>query len=190
MADESLLNYRQLLDELGQLCATQKTGTVMIATTDNALVRVLLDRGQIISLSVGSKSGADAVLLVRAIKAGRLRFSPGTTAGAREAEGLPPTDKLLAMLAGGGAATPADAGRKAHAAATVDTAVLAQLEAALIEYLGPMGSLIWQEQLAAAGNPRDSSGLSRAIDAAAAQIGDTAKTQRFKEQARKLIGRG
>jgi hypothetical protein len=189
MADESLLNYRQLLDELGQLCATQKTGTVMIATTDNALVRVLLDRGQIISLSVGSKSGADAVLLVRATKAGRLRFSPGTTAGAHETGALPPTGKLLAMLAGGGA-TPADAGRKAPAAVAVDTAVLAQLEAALIEYLGPMGSLIWQEQLAAAGNPRDSAGLARAIDAAAAQIGDPAKTQRFKEQARKLIGRG
>jgi hypothetical protein len=189
VSDESLLSYRQLLDELGQLCAAQKSGTVLIATADNVLVRVLLERGQIISLSVGTKCGVDAVPLVRTIKAGRLRFSAGTTTGARETEALPPTDNLLALLAG--AAGPADAARKTPAtAAAAGSAVFAQLEAALVEYLGPMGSLIWQEQLAAAGNPRDSAALNRAIDAAAAQIGDPAKTQRFKEQARKLINRG
>mgnify|MGYP003423083326 CR=1 FL=1 len=175
-ADDTLLSYKQLLHELGQLCTRKQTGTALIATQENMLVRVILDRGQIISLTVGSKSGQDAIPLVRAVKAGRLRFSEGGATVAREAEALPPTDKLLQLLGGNVGA--------------VGATVLTQIEDALIEHLGPMGSLIWREQLNAAADARTPAGLARAIEAAAKQIGDPGKIQRFKEQALKLLKSG
>ena len=182
-ADDTLLSYKQLLQELGQLCTRKQTGTALIATQENMLVRVILDKGRIISLTVGSKSGQDAIPLVRAVKAGRLRFSEGGATVTREAEALPPTDKLLQLL-GGNVGAPAPAG------AAVGAAVLTQIEDALIEHLGPMGSLIWREQLNAAADARTPAGLARAIEAAAKQIGDPGKIQRFKEQALKLLKSG
>lgn len=181
-ADDTLLNTRQLLHELGQLCALKKTGTALIATPDNLLVRVVMETGRIVSLAVGSKSGLDAIALVRAIRAGRLRFSEGSVTAAREAEALPPTEQLLQMLGGGGAPAPA--------AGAISAAVLTRIEDALIEHLGPMGSLIWREQLDAAPDGRTPTGVARAIDAAARQIGDPGKIQRFREHALKLLKGG
>lgn len=181
-ADDTLLNTRQLLQELGQLCALKKTGTALIATQDNMLVRIAVDAGRIVSLAVGSKSGLDAIALVRAVKAGRLRFSEGSVTASRD-EALPPTEQLLQMLGGSGSAS-------APAAGAVSAAVLARIEDALIEYLGPMGSLIWREQLDAAPDARTPTGVARAIDAAAKQIGDPGKIQRFKELALKLLKGG
>jgi hypothetical protein len=181
-ADDTLLNTKQLLQELGQLCALKKTGTALIATQDNMLARIVLDAGRIVSLAVGSKSGLDAIALVRAVKAGRLRFSEGSAPAGREAEVLPPTEQLLQML--GGSSTPAPA------AGSVKAAVLTQIEDALIEHLGPMGSLIWREQLDATPDGHTPTGVARAIDTAARQIGDPGKIQRFKEQALKLLKGG
>lgn len=183
-ADDTLLNTKQLLQELGQLCTLKKTGTALIATQDNMLIRIVMDVGRIVSLAVGSKSGPDAIALVRAVKAGRLRFSEGSVTTTREAEALPPTDKLLQMLGGGGSAPPAPGG------GAVSAAVLTRIEDALIEHLGPMGSLIWREQLDAAPDARTPAGVARAIDTAARQIGDPGKIQRFKEQALKLLKGG
>ena len=182
-ADDTLLNTRQLLQELGQLCTLKKTGTALIATQDNQLIRIVMDMGRIVSLAVGSKSGPDAIALVRAVKAGRLRFSEGGATAAREAEALPPTDKLLQMLGGsGGAPTPAGG--------SVSAALLTRIEDALIEHLGPMGSLIWREQLDAAPDGRTPTGVARAIEVAAKQIGDPGKIQRFRELALKLLKGG
>jgi|MudIll2142460700_1097286.scaffolds.fasta_scaffold00624_7 hypothetical protein len=182
-ADDTLLNTRQLLQELGQLCTLKKTGTALIATQDNQLIRIVMDAGRIVSLAVGSKSGPDAIALVRAVKAGRLRFSEGGATAAREAEALPPTDKLLQML-GGGVSAPAPA------VGSVSAALLTRIEDALIEHLGPMGSLIWREQLDAAPDARTPPGVARAIEAAAKQIGDPGKIQRFRELALKLLKGG
>ena len=182
-ADETLLSHKQLLQELGQLCTLKMTGTALIATSENMLVRIIIDHGRIVSLAVGSKSGPDAIPLVRAVKAGRLRFSEGGATAAREAEALPPTDKLLQMFSGNGGA-PAPAG------GTVGAPVLTQIEDALIEELGPMGSLIWREQLSATADSRTPAGLVRAIEAVANQIGDPAKIMRFKEHALKVLKGG
>lgn len=182
-ADETLLNQKQLLQELGQLNLLKKTGTALIATPENLLARVIFDHGRIVSLTVGSNTGPDAIPLVRTIKAGRLRFSEGGTTAAREVEALPPTDKLLQMLGGNG-------GAPAPAAGAVNAAVITKIEDALIEFLGPMGSLIWREQLNAAPDARTPVGLARAIEAAAKQIGDPGKIQRFREQALKLLKGG
>ena len=83
-----------------------------------------------------------------------------------------------------------EVGAPAPAGAAVSTALLTQIEDALIEHLGPMGSLIWREQLNAAADARTPAGLARAIEAAARQIGDPSKIQRFKEQALKLLKSG
>lgn len=180
--DDTLLNVKQLLQQLSQLCALGKTGTALIATPDNTLVRVIIEQGRIVSLGIGSRTGQDAIPLVRAVKAGRLRFSEGAAGAGRAPEALPPTDKLLQMLGGNGGAS--------TAGATVNNVVLTKIEEALIEHLGPMGSLIWREQLDTIPDANSPAGLARAIEAAAAQIGDTAKIMRFKEQALKALKGG
>lgn len=182
-ADDTVLNAKQLLQQLGQLCTLRKTGTAMIATADNTLVRVVIEQGQIVSLAVGSRTGQDAIPLVRAVKAGRLRFSEGAATAGRAPEGLPPTDQLLQMLGGNGATATAGA-------ATVSPALITRLEDALIDHLGPMGSLVWREQLEATPDSRTPAGLVRAIESAAAQIGDPAKIMRFREQALKILKGG
>ena len=178
--DNSPLNYGQLVNALQDLCQQKRSGTILVATHDNNLARILLDGGRIVSVVFGQKRDSDALVLVRQITSCRVKFSEGVV-GSHEGTNLPATGTILRMLGGGGAKTPGGAGTTAIEAA------LGVIEQELIEVLGPMASLIWGEHLEKAGKPLTPATITRLLQTVASEISDPAKRQHFKEQVEKKI---
>ena len=180
--DNGWLDNRGVMTERGRLCQLKKSGTVLIATQDNNLARVLLDAGEIISMMFGQKHGQEVIPLVRNITAGRVRFSESKTGGMRDSESLPPTEIILRQLGANVPAARLDSGRPIGASA------LKLIEEELVEFLGPMATLVWHENLDKIANPGKPENLARLIDTVAAEIGEPAKIQRFKQQVRDKLG--
>lgn len=184
------LTYAQLLDELRQACVEKQTGTMMIATKDNQLARILLRDGEIVSINYRLQNGRDAVPLLKEIKQARIKFSLGKTAGGgdRGAGNLPSTAEILRLL-GADNATPAPV-TATTGSVSVDQLPQAMkiIEAELIEVLGPLASLVWNEHVTPTDKPVSASKLRLLIDNLAKEIGDPAKVQRFKDVVWQKIG--
>lgn len=187
------MSYRQLMRELGALCAAKRTGTMFIATTDNHSARIGLRQGDIVSLVFRTQRGVDALDHLRKITAGRWSFSDAVVDKATHAE-LPRTADLLALLLGDESPLPAPV-LPVPAPAAVASAedqqlarARAAIEAELTEFVGPIAPLLCREHIAraaAAGPPWD---WTRLVDAVAREIGDRAKEERFKLQALARLG--
>lgn len=190
------MSYRQLMTELGALCAAKGTGTMFIATTDNHSARIGLRQGDIVSLVFRTQRGLDALDHIRKITAGRFSFSDAVLDKAAHAD-LPYTADLLALLVGEESplpppalALPLAAAPRAPAPAAaqpIDNPQLARaqavIESELTEFVGPIAPLLCRERIAraaAAGPPWDWREL---VEAVAREIGDRAKEDRFKQQA-------
>ena len=182
--DNSLLDNRGLMAEIGRLCQQKKSGTLLIATQDNSLARILLDTGEIVSMIQGQKHGVDAIPLIRSITAGRIKFSEGKAVGIRDSDSLPPTETVLRQL---GAHQPTV---RSAAGVPIGASALKLIEDELVELLGPMASLVWNEHLEKITEPSRPENLVRLIDAVALEIGDAGKIQRFKQQVRAKLGLG
>lgn len=190
------MSYRQLMTELGALCAAKRTGTMFLATTDNHSARIGLRQGDIVSLVFRTQRGLEALDHIRKITAGRFSFSDAVVDKGPHAD-LPHTSDLLALLVGEewplpppDSAPPAAAAPRTAAPAAaqpVDNPQLARaqavIESELTEFVGPIAPLLCREHLAraaAAGPPWDWREL---VEAVAREIGDRAKEERFKQQA-------
>ena len=187
-----------LVKELSGLCAGQRTGTMFIATTDNQSARIGLREGAIVSVVFRTRRGLEAADHLRKITGGRFSFSE-TIVDRVASDDLPSTSALLALLAGEAsplppiqpAAAPLSAPRPAPppAAPAAPAAVRAALsraqstvEAELMEFVGPIASVLCREHFAraaTAGPPFDWPAI---VDAIAREIGDRAKEERFKQQ--------
>ncbi len=192
------ISYGELLKELGALCATRRTGTMFIATTDNQSARIGLREGEIVSVVFRTRRGLEAADHLRKITGGRFSFSE-TIVDRVSSEDLPPTSALLALLAGEASAMPPShpagpppsASRPAPPIAPAATPAAARaalsraqstIEAELMEFVGPIASVLCREHIAraaSAGPPFDWPAL---VDAIAREIGDRAKEERFKQQ--------
>lgn len=185
MADDTLLSYRELMDELRRYCLEKRTGSLMIATSENILVRLLLGEGAIQSISVGGKQGQPALALFKSIKSGRIRFSDGK-GGMQPDASLPSTQEILLEL-GGGSPSP-EAGRVTR---PVDSkklpAILKAMENELVDVLGPMAAIVWAERLGKLQDITRAGALSSLVDDLAKEIDDPQKARRFKEQAWKIL---
>lgn len=190
MADQTApLTYGQLIDELRRACVDKRTGTMMIATQENQLARILFEDGEIVSIACGLKRGRDAIPLLQEIKQARVKFSRGKIGSHSGA--LPPTAEIMRMLSGETAA-PAAATTTAPATAglTADQVpkALKVIETELIEFLGPLANIVWAEHLERIGTPVGVRKLHGLVDGLAKEIGDPTKIQRFKEQVWQKIG--
>lgn len=172
--DNSLLSYDQMVGTLRNFCQQKKSGTMLVATHDNNLARILLDDGKIVSVVFGQKRDSDAIAMLREITNCRVKFSDNVV-GSHTSANLPATGTILRML-GGGADAPGEAGK------TSIRSPLEIIEHELVDVLGPMASLIWEELLAKAGKPLTPDAITRLLQMAAAEISDPAKRQHFKEQ--------
>ena len=188
-SETAVLKYKDLVDELRRLTIEKKTGTVLIATQDNQLARILIDNGEIIGLAYGLKHGLEAVPAISSISEGRVKFSESKV-GSHEAGQLPPTHELLQLLAPGKAAAPTRAKEQQRASLRPDQvpAALKIVENELVEFLGPMASIVWQEYLDKEGKPSRVDQLLHLVNALTKEIGDPAKVAQFKEQVTKKMG--
>ena len=192
------ISYGELVKELGALCAANRTGTMFIATTDNQSARIGLREGEIVSVVFRTRRGLEAADHLRKIAGGRFSFSQ-TIVDRESSDDLPSTSALLALLAGEASplppshpsGPPPSASRPATPAAPAATSAAARaalsraqstIEAELMEFVGPIASVLCREHIAraaSAGPPFDWTAL---VDAIAREIGDGAKEERFKQQ--------
>jgi hypothetical protein len=189
------MSYRELMAELGALCAAKRTGTMFIATTDNHAARIGLRQGDIVSLVFRAQRGLEALDHIRKITAASFSFSDAVMDKAAHAD-LPYTTDLLALMIGEEPPLPpaapaprlAAAPRAPAAAATPPfehpqlVRAQAVIESELTEFVGPIAPLLCREHIArtaAAGPPWNWHEL---VDAVAREIGDSAKDARFKQQ--------
>ncbi len=182
------LSYPQLVEELRRACVEKRTGTMMIATHDNQLARILLRDGEIVSISYRLKNGLDAVPLLKEITQARVKFSQGKT-GADQANGaLPATDEIMRMLGGIKAVPPTPTPTAGTVGADQVPKALKIIETELTEFLGPLANFVWTEHLERAGKPMTANKLRALVDGLAKEIGDPTKVQLFKEKIWQRIG--
>lgn len=170
------------MDQLLRLCIEKRSGTALIATDDNHLARIVIENGTITYVDYRLKKGEAAIPLIRQINAGRLKFSEGKL-GPHDEGRLPAGADGLLLLTG-------DSSRPRSGTQAPATIPMNQIQVAikiiegeLIEFLGPMGSIVIAEQLNNAGGPPKSAHkLKEIVDKAAKEIGDPAKITRFQEQ--------
>lgn len=187
MAENSTpLSYAQLLDELRTACVEKRTGTMMIATQDNQLARIVFQDGDLISIVYRLKNGREAIPLLKEIKQARVKFSQGTVTGS--AGNLPATAETMRMLSGDKAV----AGASAPVAGSLGTdqipKALKIIEAELVDFLGPLANIVWTEHVERLGKPVGANKLHSLVDGLAKEIGDPTKMQRFKEQVWRKVG--
>lgn len=188
MADEhiSFSNYGELLRIISGLCANGQTGSLFIISETNCFARVVIAAGNIIYLEYRLKKGTEAVPVFLEIEHGTLDFKDGKVIS-HKASPLPSTPDLLAQLGGEtlptvGAPQPAAAAGK-HSAANA----LKIIEDELIDVLGPMASLVWEEHLERAGGPAADIDFGQLISSVSTEIDDPDKAAQFRTHVREIL---
>jgi hypothetical protein len=185
----------QLVSELKILCREGRTGTAYVVTDDNRMARLGLAAGKIDFIWFHSRRGADALILMSHIHAGRLRFEDGVKAAADAAD-LPTTAEILEFLlapqSGVGSPSPAQQSRSGTPPPASDTqqqgppavgaAERTMIEEILTDYVGPMASIICDEQL------NECSDLESALNSLAAEIQDSGQIKEFLDRVHARLG--
>lgn len=191
MADAhlSFANYGELLEIVAGLCADGRTGSLFIVSDTNCFARIVIAGGNIIYLEYRLKKGAEAIPLFVEIKHGTLDFKDGKVIS-HKASPLPPTSDLLGQLGGGApvAASTPKAKPAAKGSATPADA-FGLIEEELVDILGPMASLVWEEHLEQAGGPEADVDLGQLIDSVATEIDNPAKAAEFRSHVREMLAR-
>lgn len=178
-----LLNYQELIAEIHRLFAEKQTGTIFITTSDNHLVRLVLNKGEIVHLVYDTTHRSyDAIPLLKKIQAGRLQFARGIFEAADEIP-LPPTKELLYVLRGKGE----EKDLFTYSSKKVDSPfeeVIIQIKRALSNHIGPIAALICDEYIEKAGGIGNLNAIDALIDDVAKEIGESDTERLFKIQLR------
>jgi len=185
MDSDAVLGYAEIVREIERLHREGRTGTARVATPDNQLLQVVFSEGAILSVTFGTRQNVEAIRqFATARKGGRLRFSDGKVRVPEGGGALPDTIAVLRML---GITDPV----AGTAAVASGPAALAAVESEAVEFLGPMASIVWEEQLARIGDPDNPGALQRLIDTLAREISRIAnadKAEQFRAAVAKKLG--
>lgn len=149
---------------LQRLCSDGESGTLFLLTRENRQVRIGIEQGRITALSMLPFKGLAAIQALMLTTITSVRFQSQMVSPGRDE--LPGTETILNLLSAGGEAAPAAASAAssaaaapapASAAASADAAgswsppklsdeVLRIVEHEMAEYLGPIASLLVEEQ--------------------------------------------
>lgn len=99
MAERPWSTYQRLLDDLHQLCATERSGTLVCTTDLDAFATIVLHYGKIIALAFQGARGKAALPLLCTIQRQRSSFKEGMIL--RTEDDLPSTPVILQQLASG-----------------------------------------------------------------------------------------
>lgn len=202
------ITHPELLSLVRDLIAQGKTATLYITTDKNHSVVIGIDGGRIVALSSGLRHGEKAIPAIREMTEGNYRIE--SFAVPAHAHTLPPTQTILSLMQGedSTAEEAPDPQVAAHAelpAASSPTMALPSeplqplplafdpksahdtLCQILCDYLGPICSMICdenEEQLGGVHNPRD---LEVLIDLLAREIQEPSEAEEFTNRARERL---
>lgn len=194
MSEETYIPFRDLVNELKQLCDAGKTGVFFIATKANRSAQLMLEGGRVVFLYFFNKRGKDGLKLMTQIKAGRFRFQEGPINA--QPMDLPPTAEILEFLRAAAAgqapedisessipdAPPQEQSTPAPAAGGLSGEQKDKLESMLAVYIGPMAAIICEDHLDSATD------LDSAIEALAEEIPSEEQAAGFRTEAKKQLG--
>ncbi len=176
-----LLKYQELIAEVHRLFSEKQTGTIFITTSDNHLVRLVLNKGEIVHLVYDTNHRSyDAIPLLRKIQAGRLQFARGIFEATDEIP-LPPTEELLYVLKEKGE----EKDIVTYSPKKVDSQfdkVIIQIKRALSNHIGPIAALICDEYIEKAGGISNINAIDALIDDVAKEIDEPDTERLFKIQ--------
>ncbi|NJO16627.1 MAG: DUF4388 domain-containing protein [Thioploca sp.] len=176
-----LLKYQELIAEVHRLFSERQTGTIFITTSDNHLVRLVLNKGEIVHLVYDTNHRSyDAIPLLRKIQAGRLQFARGIFEATDEIP-LPPTEELLYVLKEKGE----EKDIVTYSPKKVDSQfdkVIIQIKRALSNHIGPIAALICDEYIEKAGGISNINAIDALIDDVAKEIDEPDTERLFKIQ--------
>ena len=150
------------IQTLRRLCDGVETGTLFLLTKENRQVRIGIEQGRITALSMLPFKGLAAVQALTTASITSVRFQAQMVSPGRDE--LPGTATILSLLSAGGGPEPAAAPTPAPASAPavapteggdtdagwsppkLSAEVLAIVEHEMAEYLGPIASLLIEEQ--------------------------------------------
>lgn len=179
---QDYIHYSEITLEIGRLSDQKASGTVFIATRDNHIAQMMLDRGEIVFIFFAGKRGQEALNLLTGIREGRYRFQEGGAVS--RGMPLPPTRDILLALSSGPAQTPSSSAEGAHApeGKGLSAAQKTLLETCLADCIGPMAAIICEDHFDSAGN------FQAAVDALAAEIPSPVQARKFREMVAKGVG--
>lgn len=177
----------EIVRELRDLRGQRAVGTYYLVTADNRQVRFGIANGEVVTLSVRASNLSAAFDAIAGLQIVRTRFAEDVLTVGSGTIALT-TDQVYAELlsrSGGdlppAAEKPAIAGPNSFSMPREQSRALRQL---LIEYLGPIGDLVYEEH-------RETAESAEALVAnLAREISDRGNADRFLTQARSLLQRG
>ena len=186
----SISGYEEVHPLVERMVDRQQSGSLFIRTEDNHLAVIAIKGGEIIFLAFGAKRGASAIPLIREIGSATYQVNR-MDAGYDQGE-LPATFEILAQLAAirGQAPLPASAPETPVSHGVYDTQeTLKALCQLLGEYMGPIASILCEEQSGNVGRAISEAELEGVIEHLSREIGKADEAQEFVTRARQLYGR-
>lgn len=177
------LNPSLLADLVAELAKEGRTGSLLVRSGDGHALMVVLREGRLIALSYGNHRGMAAMPDILAFSSGTYSFSEGVVG--HEQEGLPSAVEFAALLRG--AATPAQgdsAGTFKHPELFME-----RLAALLMEFVGPIATLLCENQALDLGAIQSLADALHRIDLLADEILDKAEQQSFQAKAAEMARR-
>ena len=179
------LPLKSIVGQLRMLCERHRTGTFLIATSDNRSARFVLERGQVLSASYARLQGLQAVEAIRGVSGGRCSFHTQVMMRRNGEQNLPDSAGLLEMLETGAMAVPPspESERNDVQESELSPSMLKDvLESELADFVGPMASLICDEHLQSLPIPARKADVAVLIDRIALETGDSRKAAQFRER--------
>jgi hypothetical protein len=178
---QDYIHYSEITLEIGRLSDQKASGTVFIATRDNHIAQMMLDRGEIVFIFYAGKRGHEALNLLTTIREGRYRFQEGGVVS--RGVPLPPTREILLTLSSGPGQVPSHA-NDAHApeGRGLSAAQKNLLESCLADCIGPMAAIICEDHFSSAGS------FQATVDALAAEIPSPGQARKFREMVAQGVG--
>lgn len=187
---QDILPFTEIVKELEKLCRNKATGTLSLTTAANRSAQLAIDHGEMVFIFYSGKMGEAALAAMAGIDAGRFRFQEGSLPTRRMT--LPATATILARLASGAtssgspagssvgspaapASAPGTAPARGGAALTAEQKQI--LERCLAEHIGPMATIICEDQL------RATMAVEEAIEALAAEVPSPEAAEKFRKLA-------
>ncbi len=184
--ESQLFSYRELINEIISHFDKKTSGSLFLFAKDNMLIRIILDQGRIIAMACGNNRGMDVIPKIQSITSCRLRVSMNKTL--KEGDALPSTQDIINQLQSKSELNPSNAnGPIKNITSDQIERALNIIESELIEFLGPMGSIVWEEHMEEMGKLVSADGFESLINQLAEEIGNTEKINTFKKNIKSKI---
>lgn len=155
----------------------RSTGTLFVRTSDNHWGCFVFEQGEIVSLMCRGVRGARSLRHLRNINECTYRFDGDALLG-EDAGDLPSTAEILTQLRGGEDPGAVESGPIPLSATELKQTVCR----AAVQFLGPVGELVCEEEFARAGMLAGIDDVDQLVRRVAREIDDPEESRQFREQ--------